>query len=232
VCAGAAVVIIIHAAYKRARREPVPSSDGKQLIRHAGIDRWFHWLMATSVVALLGTGVMPILGINFSWLTAHWVAGLVFTALILLHILRSLVWQDAGAMWVSSSDLRDAFDAASKPAKYSLAQKGMHAAMAIVGLTVIVTGIILFGLIDTPWWQRGNQMSEATLGWLFVLHGASTLALIGLIALHVYFGLRPEKRFYTRSMLQGWISEDEHAANHNADRWVPQEQHDGDSVAR
>ena len=57
--------------------------------------------------------------------------------------------------------------------------------------------------------------------WMFVLHGLSTLGLVGLTALHVYFAIRPEKRFYTRSMISGWISEDEHRANHDGGRWSP-----------
>ena len=64
-------------------------------------------------------------------------------------------------------------------------------------------------------------MDEATLGWMFLLHGASTLGLIGLTALHVYFAVRPEKRFYTRSMISGWISEGELKANHDTGRWSP-----------
>ena len=54
-----------------------------------------------------------------------------------------------------------------------------------------------------------------------ILVGATTLGLIVLTALHVYFALRPEKRFYTRSMISGWISEDEHRANHDPGRWSP-----------
>ena len=50
-----------------------------------------------------------------------------------------------------------------------------------------------------------------------------TLALVALAATHMYFALRPEKIFYTRSMITGWISEEELAANHDTTRWSPKE---------
>ena len=58
-------------------------------------------------------------------------------------------------------------------------------------------------------------MPEDQLGLVFLLHGLSTLALVALASTHIYFALRPEKIFYTRSMLAGWMSEDEMAANHD-----------------
>ena len=99
----------------------------------------------------------------------------------------------------------------------------MHWAVTIVALTVIVTGILMFVQIDTPFWDRTNSMAEDQLGLVFLLHGLSTLALVALAASHIYFALRPEKIFYTRSMLTGWISEEEMAANHDTTRWSPKE---------
>jgi cytochrome b subunit of formate dehydrogenase len=58
---------------------------------------------------------------------------------------------------------------------------------------------------------------------MFFVHGLTTLALIALIVFHLYFTLRPEKLFYLRSMVRGWISEDELSANHDPERWVPDE---------
>ncbi|MGH8221338.1 MAG: cytochrome b/b6 domain-containing protein, partial [Woeseiaceae bacterium] len=178
-------------------------------------------IMAVSVLVLIVTGVLPKIGIHFAWLTVHWIAGILLTAAVLFHIVRSLFWQDLKSMWIGLSDLQELSDGARKPGKYSLGQKGMHAAVAILSLIVIITGLVMFAMIDTPWWDRTNALSEATLGLVFFLHGVSTLALIGLTCLHVYFGLRPEKLFYTRSMISGWISRDELAANHDPQRWAP-----------
>jgi len=143
----------------------------------------------------------------------------VLTVSIVFHIVRSLFWQDLKSMWISAKDLREPFDESQKPGKYSLAQKSMHATVTVLTFLVIGSGLAMFAMIDTPWWERTNSLSEATLGWVFLIHGLSTLALIGVISLHVYFGLRPEKLFYTRSMIKGWISEDELKANHDPQVW-------------
>lgn len=217
------ILIALHAVYHAIRkRSGRPSSEGERVSRHDRIDRIFHWIMAVSVFALLITGIFPIIGLNFSWLTLHWVAGIVLTLVVAFHIVRSLFWQDLKSMWIAPSDLKELSDASHKPGKYSLAQKGMHAAVAVLTLLVIASGLVMFALIDTPWWERSNALPEDTLGLVFLLHGLSTLALITLICLHVYFGLRPEKLFYLRSMVSGWISRDELAANHDPKRWAPE----------
>jgi len=99
----------------------------------------------------------------------------------------------------------------------------MHWAVTVVVLAVIATGILLFLQIDTPFWDRTNSLAEDTLGLMFLLHGLSTLALVALTSTHIYFALRPEKLFYTRSMVSGWMSEDEMTANHDTSLWSPQE---------
>jgi cytochrome b subunit of formate dehydrogenase len=216
--------IAIHAVYKAVtRKDPRPAKSGPRVSRHDGIDRAFHWIMAISIFVLLITGILPIVGIEFSWLTIHWIAGLVLTAVVLFHILRSLFWQDLRSMWIGMRDLKEPFDAAQRPGKYSLAQKCMHAGVTVLTLLVVASGLFLFAMIDTPWWDRTNALSEATLGWLFFAHGLSTLLLVAMISLHVYFGLRPEKLFYLRSMIAGWISSEELAAHHDPERWKAKE---------
>jgi cytochrome b subunit of formate dehydrogenase len=220
VVVAAFVFIAAHAIFQAMRgREAKPSSEGKRVPRHDGIDRAFHWIMAISIFVLLITGVFPIIGIEFSWLTIHWVAGIVLTVIVVIHIVRAFFWQDLKSMWIYPKDFKEPLDATIKPGKYSFAQKGMHAAVTVLTLLVIASGLVMFAMIDTPWWERSNSLSEATLGWVFLAHGLSTLALIGVIALHIYFGLRPEKLFYTRSMIKGWISEEELKANHDPDEW-------------
>ena len=224
VVVAAFVFIAGHAIFEAMRkRGERPSSDGPRVKRHDKIDRIFHWIMAISVFVLLITGVFPIIGIEFAWLTIHWIAGLVLTVAVVFHIVRSIFWQDLKSMWISARDLKEPFDEEVKPGKYSLAQKAMHATVTVLTILVIGSGLVMFAMIDTPWWDRTNSLSEATLGWMFLLHGLSTLALIAVISLHVYFGLRPEKLFYTRSMIKGWISEDELKANHDPAQWTPKE---------
>ena len=218
--------IAIHSLIMASRRRPRPGSSGPRLERHRPIDRWFHWVLAATVLVLIGTGVVPILGLRISWLTWHWVAGVLLTAIVLFHIIQSLFWRDPAQMLPSARELRDPLQKVHKPGKYSLAQKGLHAAMAFFGLVVIASGAYLMSNIRTPFWPRTNWLTEQVLGWLFVSHGLATLGLVGLICLHIYFGLRPEKRFYTRSMLRGWISQEEFQSEHDPELWKPERHED------
>ena len=77
-----------------ARKKAKPSSDGPRVKRHDGIDRAFHWIMAGSVLVLIATGVLPIIGIRFAWLDIHWIAGLVLTFVVIFHTIRASFWQD------------------------------------------------------------------------------------------------------------------------------------------
>jgi cytochrome b subunit of formate dehydrogenase len=52
-----------------------------------------------------------------------------------------------------------------------------------------------------------------------VLHGLAGVGLIALIMVHVYFGLRPEKRAITKSMIFGWMSRDYYLEEHDPARW-------------
>ena len=200
-----------------------PSSEGRRVLRHETVDRLFHWIMAGSILLLILTGVAPIVGLRIAWLNWHWIAGLVLTFVVIFHIVRSLFWQDFKSMILGPRDFGEPFDSAKKPGKYTFEQKGMHWAVTVVVLAVIVTGLLMFIQIDTPFWNRTNSMPESQLGLVFLLHGLSTLALVALAATHIYFALRPEKLFYTRSMISGWISEDEMTANHDTSRWSPKE---------
>jgi len=224
VCVAALVIIAVHAIYMATQQRAArPSSEGKKVQRHGPVDRVMHWVMAASILTLLLTGVLPIVGVEFAWLTVHWVSGLVLAAAVLFHIVRSVMQKDLKSVWISPSDLKETFGDGPKPGKYTLPQKGMHAAVTIVTIFVIGSGLVMFAMIDTPWWDRTNSLSEATLGWMFFVHGLSTLALVALIAFHLYFTLRPEKLFYLRSMVKGWISEEELSANHDPKRWAPDE---------
>ena len=76
---GIAVHAIVVATKKR---KAAPDSSGKRIERHEKIDRIFHWVMAVSMIILLITGIFPKIGIEFAWLTIHWVAGLLLTCLL------------------------------------------------------------------------------------------------------------------------------------------------------
>src|SRR6185369_17269465 len=91
--------------------------------------------------------------------------------------------------------------------KYSVAQKLMHHAFALIVLTALATGGAMLARIDTPWWKRNPYLlGDSTWGIIYVLHGLAALFLITMVMLHVYFALRPEKRLFLRAMLRGWIT--------------------------
>jgi cytochrome b subunit of formate dehydrogenase len=201
-----------------------------RVVRHALVDRVFHWISAACVLTLLGTAFVPILGLEFAWVTIHWVAGLGLIAAVLFHIVRVLWRGTLGTMWIGGADIRDAVAVGRatlsfgtvlrKVGKYSIAQKLIHHAFAVVVLTTIITGSLMLARIDTPWWQRNPYwLGDATWGVVYVLHGLAALALITMVMMHVYFAIRPEKWLYTRSMIRGWITQREFDEHHDPQRW-------------
>jgi formate dehydrogenase subunit gamma len=199
----------------------------QRLTRHLLSDRIFHWITAASVLALLATSLLPIMGVQFSWISVHWIAGIVLTAVILFHIVRATFWQELRSMWVSAYDIKAALTSLNpvgltklKPGKYSFAQKFIHLGFTVFTFVAIGTGLVMMVKIDTPFWTRDPYWLEsATWGWVYVAHGLSTLAFVTMVMLHIYFALRPEKLLYTRSMIKGWITYDEYRQHHDSGRW-------------
>ena len=200
------------------------SSD--RIIRHKLIDRLFHWAMAASMLTLLGTGLCPILGLEFDWVPVHWIAGVVLTVTVVWHVIRSILRKNLLSIWVGPGELLKALASVRsglfpKPGKYSIAQRLMHSSVTVFCLTALVTGLLMLVRIDTPFWERDPYLlSQSTWGWIYVLHGLAALVFVSLIILHVYFGVRPEKLFYLRSMVFGWISQDEMERNHDPALWT------------
>lgn len=206
------------------------SSNAGRVLRHALVDRVFHWVSAACVLTLLGTAFLPILGIEFGWVTVHWVTGLVLGAAVVFHIVRVLVGSKLRAMWIGTDDVRDTLAATSaalrreavaiRTGKYSLAQKVIHHAFALVVLTTLATGGLMLLRIDTPWWQRNPYLlADSTWGVVYVLHGLAALVLVTMVMMHIYFALRPEKLLFTRAMIRGWITRAEFDEHHDPKRW-------------
>lgn len=190
--------------------------------------------MAASILTLLFTAFLPILGWKFSWITPHWIAGVVLTFLVLIHIVRALFWQSVRSMAVTFQDLRDAAAAVAfvirrkgavpKPGKYLLLQKLYHLGVAVFVLALIGTGALMLLKIDTPFWRRSPYwFADTTWGWIYFVHGISAMVMITLVMIHVYFAFRPEKRWMTLSMLRGWITREDYRANHDPARWAAED---------
>lgn len=216
----------------RSHTRPDGGVSSGRLIRHTGIDRLYHWCMAAAVVTLLATGFLPVVGVKFGWVEPHWIAGSVLAVLVLVHIVRASFFQDIWAMVVVPTDVRDAWrelrhafgrggPAPGKPGKYELLQKLYHAGAALVVLSAIVTGGMMMVKIDTPFWKRNPYwLSDSTWGVVYVVHGFAALATLTLLMIHVYFAIRPEKLWMTRSMIVGWITRDEYTEHHDSARWT------------
>jgi cytochrome b subunit of formate dehydrogenase len=200
--------------------------------RHSLTARIFHWIMAASMFTLLFTAFLPRVGVQFPWVTYHWIAGAVLTVSIIFHIIHASFFMDFWAIWPDRIDLRDAWRRTlrsagraepppDKFAKYPLENKLYHGAIIAAGLSTIVTGVFMMFRVRTVFFPRNPYLfSDMTWGMMYVLHGLAGVGLIALIMVHIYFGLRPEKRAITKSMIFGWMSRDFYLKEHDPRRWV------------
>ena len=179
-------------------------------VRHEWPDRAFHWVMAASVVVLTASALLPILGIRFDWVPIHWISGIVLVAAILFHLLRVFAVHGLREMIPGLDDCREAVSdlggsaSGLKPAKYDAYQKGYHWASATTVLAVAATGVLMLLKIDTPFWRRDPSiMSDQDWGVVYVIHGLSSLVIVFLVILHVYFSILPEHRAMLMSMIAG-----------------------------
>jgi cytochrome b subunit of formate dehydrogenase len=196
------------------------------ITRHAPIDRVFHWVTALAVLLLLASAFLPILGLKFSWVPLHWITGVVLTVAVLFHTVRATFFQRLRCMLIWPRHLRE-FAQGKKAAKYTLPQKLMHAVLGFAVLVATVTGVIMLAKVDTPFWKRDPYLLDAsTWGVVYVLHGASALAILVLVMWHIYFSLLPEKRAYLRAMIGGQMTREEAAEFHDPARWSGQRKDD------
>lgn len=200
--------------------------------RHSLTARLFHWIMAISMFALLITAFLPKIGIRFNWVMWHWIAGLLLTVSVLFHIFHASFVMDFWSIWPDKADIRDMkyrvlrfFGKPAPPperfAKYPLENKLYHGAVMLAGLAVICTGLFMLKRVETPFFTRNPYLfSDFTWGAMYVLHGLAGVGFIGLIMVHVYMGIRPEKLPITKSMIFGWMGRDFYLAEHDPRRWA------------
>ncbi|HEY6347409.1 MAG TPA: cytochrome b/b6 domain-containing protein [Bryobacteraceae bacterium] len=239
VCAiGGLLFLIGHAIWLRffaAREEyqatTVPAGLPEKVRRHSLAARLFHWVMAASMLGLLFTAFAPKLGYEFSWVTLHWIFGLVLTASIIFHIVHASFWMDFWSIWPDSIDIEDAkrrwlrargqsSPAPRKFAKYPLENKAYHGIIVLAGLAVILTGLFMMKRVRTPFFTRNPYLfGDMTWGLMYVLHGLAGVGLIALIMVHIYFAVRPEKLVITKSMITGSLDRDHYLEHHDPERW-------------
>lgn len=234
--------LVVHAIYiryfaKETQFQPAsPAARESQLParipRHSLTARLFHWIMAAAMFVLLFTAFLPKLGVQFNWVTYHWIAGTVLTISILFHIVHASFYLDFWSIWPDRADLEDAGkrlrrffgNSAALPrkfAKYPLENKLYHGVVMLTGLAVIATGVCMMFRVRTIFFPRNPYLfSDMTWGLMYVLHGLAGVGLITLVIVHVYFAVRPEKLPITASMIVGSMSREFYLQEHDPARWV------------
>lgn len=204
--------------------------------RHSLTARMFHWVMAAAMIALLVTGFLPVIGVKFSWVTAHWIFGLVLTAAVMFHMVHATFWQGLGLMWIDLQDLRDGWallrqtvgldrPASIRSSKNPIENKLFHQVTALATFVVIGTGLLMMVRVDTPLWTRDPYLlADQTWGFVYLLHGISSVMFFTLIIAHIYFAIRPEKRWLTLSMIRGWIPRERYLQHYDPERWPVRDQ--------
>jgi len=200
--------------------------------RHSLAARLFHWIMAAAMFVLLFTAFLPKVGIQFNWVTYHWIAGTVLTISILFHMVHATFYLDFWSIWPDRSDLEDArkrfqrfigkwTESPRKFAKYPLENKLYHGVVMLSGLAVIVTGICMMFRVRTVFFPRNPYLfGDMTWGMMYVFHELAGVGLITLTIVHVYFAVRPEKLPITASMIVGSMSREFYLKEHDPERWV------------
>jgi formate dehydrogenase gamma subunit len=208
------------------------ASSAERVVRHGFVARAFHGVMAISMIVLLLTGFLPKVGIQFgSWLTLHWIFGLVLIASIVFHMIHATVFLRLRDILIGPRDVKEWFQEIrymfgggtppAKPGKYPVDHKMYHAAVTVAGFAAMITGVVMLYRIDTPIFARNPYLyPDSTWGWIYVIHGLGGVLLVGLTITHVYFAILPEKRWITRSMIKGWITRGELQAHHDPQRWA------------
>lgn len=204
----------------------------EKLQRHKPGARGFHWSMSATMFALLITAFFPVIGIRFPWVTIHWIAGVLLILTVIYHIYHVFAKQDFWTMWIDRRDveegklgLKAAMGQADierpRAGKYPVDQKMFHHVAMIATLGAVVTGVLMMFRVDNFLLPMNTYMfSDTAWGWIYVIHGVCGIGLIFLVIAHVYFAIRPEKRWMTWSMINGWIDRDRYLQNHDPARWT------------
>ena len=239
----AALFLVGHAIWYRMRSfgaqaeaapAAVPAGLPERIQRHSLAARVFHWTMAASMLALLFSAFVPIMNLDFAgWLTIHWIAGVALIATIVYHVIHAVGWQDFWSMMSFGPNFfKEGFATTRhvlsskapeppKAGKYPFDHRMYHHAIVVVSLAAVVTGVVMMMRIDTPFFTRNTYLlTDSMTGIVFAVHGFAGVSLILLIASHIYFAFRPEKRWITWSMVRGWIDREHYAEHFDPTKWV------------
>ena len=234
---GSVLFLIGHALWVRTRpaeaHEEVSAAAAaaipEKIERHSLGARAFHWLMAIAMLTLLVTAFVPVIGIQFDWVPLHWMAGVLLIATVVYHVIHAIGWQDFWSMFQlgvaeGTATIRHVLSAKApsppKAGKYAFDHRMYHHAIVVTTLSAIVTGALMMVRIDTPFWTRNPYLfGDTTWGVMYVVHGLSGVSLILLVAAHIYFAVRPEKRWMLWSMVYGFIDREKYLEHFDPAKW-------------
>jgi thiosulfate reductase cytochrome b subunit len=92
--------------------------------------------------------------------------------------------------------------------------------IVVAGLVAVLSGVLMMWRVRTPFLTRNPYfLSDGVWGFTYVAHGLAGVGLVGLVIAHVYFAVRPDKWWITKSMLLGWITRRQYLEHHEPDRW-------------
>ena len=234
--AASVLFMVGHAVWLRTRKseahEPggdAPAGVPEKIERHSLGARAFHWLMAIAMLVLLVTAFVPVIGLQFAWVELHWMAGVLLIATVVYHIIHAIGWQDFFAMFqLGISEgvatvkhvLSSSAPEPPKAGKYAFDHRMYHHAIVVTTLAAIITGVLMMVRIDTPFWTRNPYLfSDSVWGVMYVVHGLSGVSLILLVAAHIYFAVRPEKRWMLWSMVNGFIDREKYLEHFDPAKW-------------
>ena len=200
--------------------------------RHGGSARLSHWLLAVTTFVLLITAFVPILGLQFPWVTIHWIAGFVFGVYVVYHTVDTVKRGTLGSMWLTVKEITGAAaklgdflrkaGGHERTGKWNFENKAFHHITALAGIGVLATGLLMCLRIDTYFWVANPYvlgLSDGLWGLVYVVHGLTAVGFVGLLIAHIYFAVRPEKLWFTRSMIKGWITREEYVDHFDAAQW-------------
>ena len=192
----------------------------EEVKRHSLAARLFHWIMAATMLVLLGTAFLPKVGLRFAWVDLHWMAGVVLILAIAFHIVHAVLGMDFRSIWPGPSDLKELRGEPVRTGKYPLGNKMYHLALVFFGLCMALTGLLLLAKVRTPFFERDPYiLGDAAWGVVYLLHGLAGIGLIALVIIHIYFALRPEKLPITRAMVVGSMKRGYYLEHHDPALW-------------
>jgi cytochrome b subunit of formate dehydrogenase len=233
VMAGVVLMRRAYGAPRRSAKGALPPPGSATFERYeVGARLWHFGLFGMLLVlwisgfAFYAPGIVPgSLPFGVSWLFVHLAFGALFIIGILGHSAISMGHGDPRSMWFDRRDSQELAAAAQyylgkphevpKLGKYGVWNKVFHAALILLALIMIVSGISLsmgsLGWVEIDQnWQRQQRL----------LHDFGSYGFLALVVAHVFWQIL-KGRSQLKSMVIGTIPADTFRSNHDWDRWKP-----------